>query len=516
MDYAGRACVLQGKRARPDQRLILVEHWRDKINAARALKARLQQPADATARDKLSSVESFEDRASRAVTRFAESMHRHPNSIMAAVLVVLLGTAATAFGIAPMAPDASNLPKRVVTEDVNVGPLDRQLDALAGHELRLYRSDVTRPSDTADSLLRRVGVDDLAAASFLRTNALGRKLLDNRAGKMVRVSVNADGSLEELTARYPAETASQLNTHFTRLRIARNNDKLEASLETVPLDREVRLGSGTVQTTLFAATDDANLPDNVAGQLSEMFSTEIDFRHALHKGDTFTVLYETPTADGELVAWGDGTANAGRVLAAEFVNAGQAHESLWFQGSNGKGAYFGLDGANKHRAFLSTPLEFSRITSGMSMRMHPILQQWRQHQGVDYAAAMGTAVHSVAEGIVEFAGWQNGYGNIVEIKHDKDRETRYAHLSRVDVKVGQHVMQNEKLGAVGMTGWATGPHLHFEFRIDGEVHDPLTIAQTTETVAIAPADKPRFMALAASTRAQLEAADNATQIGVGD
>jgi murein DD-endopeptidase MepM/ murein hydrolase activator NlpD len=155
------------------------------------------------------------------------------------------------------------------------------------------------------------------------------------------------------------------------------------------------------------------------------------------------------------------------VLAAEFVNAGRTHQAVWFVDGQGRGAYFGPDGLSRRRAFLASPLEFSRVTSGFAMRFHPLLKSWRAHLGVDYGAPTGTAVRSVGDGVVHFAGRQNGYGNVVEVQHGNERSTLYAHLSRIDVRKGQRVEQGESLGAVGATGWATGPHLHFEFRVAG-------------------------------------------------
>lgn len=155
---------------------------------------------------------------------------------------------------------------------------------------------------------------------------------------------------------------------------------------------------------------------------------------------------------------------------------------------------------------MASPLEFSRTTSGFAMRMHPILNQWKQHNGVDYAAPRGTPVRTVADGVVEFAGQQNGYGNIVQIKHSNDRATVYAHLSQIDVAVGQRVEQGQHIGAVGATGWATGPHLHFEFKIAGVQQDPLAMSRGAQAAQIAPASKAQFEQWAQGTRVPLEVA----------
>jgi murein DD-endopeptidase MepM/ murein hydrolase activator NlpD len=274
--------------------------------------------------------------------------------------------------------------------------------------------------------------------------------------------------------------------------------------ETVALDSQVRLASGTVKTSLFAATDDARIPDQIATQLAEMFATEIDFHRELKRGDTFSLVYESLTADGEPITWNQGT---GKVLAAEFVNAGQAHQALWFKDATGRGAYFGPDGQSKKRSFLASPMEFSRVSSGFSMRFHPILNEWKRHLGVDYAAPSGTPIRAVGDGVVDFSGWQNGYGNVVQIRHANDRTTLYAHMSRVDVKKGARVEQGQRIGAVGATGWATGPHLHFEFRVNGQHQDPLKVAKASEAVVIDPASRPRFTELVRSAQMQLEVAE---------
>ncbi len=423
-------------------------------------------------------------------------------------MVVLAGFAATAFGIAPLVNDPADLPQRTVSETVLPSGLDAQLELLAEHELSLYRSDLTRRSDTADSLLRRLNADDAEVALFLRRDPVARKLLDGRPGKMVQVRTGDQGRVEELIARYPAEAGQQISTHFTRLSVSRTGGALRARTETVAMESQVRLGSGTISSSLFAATDDARIPDPIATQMVEMFSTEIDFHRELRKGDSFTVIYEALTADGEPITWASGTEMTGRVLAAEFVNNGRTHSALWFADptAGGKGAYFGLDGQSKRRAFLGSPLAFSRVTSSFAMRFHPILQTIRAHLGVDYGAPSGTPVRSVGEGVVEMAGWQNGYGNVVQVKHNNDRTTIYAHLSRIDVRKGQRIEQGSTLGAVGATGWATGPHLHFEFKVKGQQQNPLAMAKASEALTIAPAVKAQFAQLAVQTRTQLEVA----------
>ena len=179
---------------------------------------------------------------------------------------------------------------------------------------------------------------------------------------------------------------------------------------------------------------------------------------------------------------------------------------MWFQEPGTKGSYYALNGNSMGRAFLSSPVEFSRVSSGFSMRMHPILQRWRAHLGTDFAAPTGTAVRTVADGTVEFAGVQNGFGNVVFVDHGANKVTVYAHLSKINVNPGQRVSQGQNIGAVGSTGWATGPHLHFEFRVNGVHQDPENLADQAGAAPISTASRPAFNQLASAMRTQLSAA----------
>jgi murein DD-endopeptidase MepM/ murein hydrolase activator NlpD len=429
----------------------------------------------------------------------------HRRGIVATSVALLAGFAAAAFAIAPLAPDAAALPQRLIIEAVQAEAFAPQLEALAAHEFELSRSDLTRAGDTAGTLLERLGVADASALTFLRSDANARHLFEGRGGRLVQVRAGEDGRLKSLVARSPAGQSEQLSSHFTRLSVTRDTQgNWQALEETLPLQSQTRLASGTIRSSLFAASDEARIPDAIAVQLAEIFAGDIDMHRELRRGDTFSVVYEALTADGEPIPWSLGT---GRVLAAEFVNGGKTHQAVWYHDASGRGSYFDLSGQSKKRAFLASPMEFSRMSSGFAMRFHPLLQKWRAHLGVDYAAPTGTPVRTVGDGFVEFAGQQNGYGNVVQIKHNNERSTLYAHLSRIDVKKGQRIEQGQRIGAVGSTGWSTGPHLHFEFRVNGQHQDPLRIAKASETVAIAPAAKAEFAALAQSLQSTLEVAE---------
>ena len=437
------------------------------------------------------------DRALQTVLRFSA---KHRFGLVAGVVALMAGFAVTAVAVAPLVAEPLPLPQRLVVEKIEPQGLGAQLLELSTQDLTLTRSDITRGTDSAESLLARLGVQDPQAAAFLRSDSTARLVLAGRGGKMVQVQADASGSLQELVARFPAERSEQAQTHFTRLTMSRIGGRLQATPTTVIYTAQQRLASGTIRNTLFGATDESGIPDAVALQLAEIFSTDLDFHRELRKGDTFSVVYESLTADGEVVPWNEGV---GRVLAAEFVNDGRTHQALWFDGAGGRSGYFGPNGESKRRSFLTSPMEFSRMTSGFAMRLHPIQQVWRRHLGVDYGAPTGTPVRTVGDGLVEFAGWQNGYGNVIQIAHGNARSTLYAHLSRIDVKRGQRVDQGQRIGAVGSTGWSTGPHLHFEFRVNGEHQDPVKIAKASEPVTLEPAARARFAELAPRLQAQL-------------
>lgn len=432
---------------------------------------------------------------------FLSLLQRHPKRCSAVVAALLLGGGGGAYAVASFAPDPSDLPVREVQEAVQPLPLSTQIDALDVHQFNLYRSDASRSSDTADALLQRLGIVDAQAAAFLRSDANVRSNLLGRAGRSVTAEANNQNALVRLQARWSPDDDGS----FKRLVVERGADgRLASRVETAPLTVSSRLAGGTIRSSLFAATDDARIPDNVAVQLAEIFSGDVDFHRALRRGDRFSVVYETLEADGEPL-------RAGRVLSAEFVNDGKTFQALWFQEPGQKGSYYTLDGRSMRRAYLTSPVAFTRISSGFAMRLHPILNKWRAHTGVDYAAPTGTPARTVGDGVVEFAGWQNGYGNIVIVKHRGADSTAYAHLSRVNVRTGQHLSQGDVVGLVGSTGWATGPHLHFEFRVNGVFRDPMTLAKQSESVPVSTAARPAFDRLAAAMRIQLSTAATVQQ-----
>jgi murein DD-endopeptidase MepM/ murein hydrolase activator NlpD len=455
-------------------------------------------------------IHGFTQAVDATVAFATELVQRHPKRITATLAALLLGSTGATFAVANFAPDAADLPVHALVEDVAFLPTAAQVASLQAQSLRLYRSDLTRSTDTTESLLKRLGVVDPLAADYLRNDLSVQQAILGRAGRNITAEATEDNTLIQLSARWSPEDDGM----FKRLTVLKTVSGFRTQVETLPMTASAKLMSGTIQSSLFAATDDAGIPDSVAIQVAEIFSGDIDFHRALRKGDRFSVVYESLEADGEPL-------RAGRVLSTEFVNAGKTHQAMWFQPhdtstpgapqltathSLTKGGYYNLAGESLRRSFLASPMEFSRISSGFKMRFHPILNKWRAHLGTDYAAPTGTPVRAVADGVVEFAGVQNGFGNVVFVKHQNNQTTVYAHLSRITTRVGQSVSQGQYVGLVGSTGWATGPHLHFEFRVNGVHQDPQAIARQGSTVPVAAADKATFDQAAAQVRVQLVAA----------
>jgi murein DD-endopeptidase MepM/ murein hydrolase activator NlpD len=429
------------------------------------------------------------------VSRTARVLEQHPRQLTAVVAAVLLTAGGGAFAVASFGPDPAALPVHQVLEAVDPLPIEAQADALDVHRFSLYTTETVRSTDTAEALLSRLAVNDAAAAAFLRKDPVARAQVLGAPGRLVTAEASDDRTLLRLKVRWAVD-----DKNFRRLTIERQpSGEFVSRVETAPLVASLRLGSGIIRSSLFAATDEANLPDPVATQLADIFSSQIDFRRGLRVNDRFSVVYETLEADGEPI-------RTGRVVSAQFVNNGRTLDALWFQPAGQAGGYFDFTGRSLEHAFLSSPVAFTRISSSFAMRFHPIFHRWIRHQGTDFAAPMGTPVRALGDGKVVFAGQQNGYGNVIHIDHGKGEETVYAHLSRIGVHLHEAVTRGEVIGNVGMTGWATGPHLHFEFKENGKQRDPMQVARESKAVELSPQARADFNRLASSMRTQLAAA----------
>jgi murein DD-endopeptidase MepM/ murein hydrolase activator NlpD len=282
-------------------------------------------------------------------------------------------------------------------------------------------------------------------------------------GKEVQAETDINGAL--LALRYMGNDTNQVI-------IEKNSNSFKARTSAALVEKRTQIRTGEIKTNLFAATDEAGLPDPAANQMSEIFGGDIDFHRDLRKGDKFTVIYEMNYINGE-------PSRVGRILSAEFVNHGRAFRAAYFQTTEFTGDYYSPEGKSMRKAFLRSPIEFSRVSSGFSKsRFHPVLNKWRAHKGVDYAAPIGTKVKVTSDGVVSFVGNQGGYGNVVMVTHQGRFTTVYGHLSRFasGIKKGQKLGQGQIVGYVGMTGMTSGPHLHYEFKLNGVQHDPLKVA----------------------------------------
>ena len=379
-----------------------------------------------------------------------------------------------AAGVAPLAPDASDLPVKSVSQEIAMPNIAAQIDSLQQQQStdHYVHEEKIRAGDTLATLLTRLGVDDEAAENFIKKDKVAHGVMQLKTGKRVQAQTDEDGNLQWLRA----SVVDGKDTPVKNISITRKGDGFVATETPVQLERRVEMHARDITSTLFAATDSnsdgAKLPDSIVHQIVEMFSTNIDFRSDLKRGDHFNVVYETFWQDGEFV-------RAGRILAGEFTSRGNTYQSVWFEDPASKqgGGYYSFDGKSLKKAFLKSPLEFSRISSGFSMRVHPISGNWKQHKGVDFAAATGTPIRASGDGVVDFAGTQGGYGNVVVLKHWANYTTAYAHMSRfaAGMKKGTKVSQGDVIGYVGTTGWSTGAHLHYEFRVGGEAKDPNTL-----------------------------------------
>jgi murein DD-endopeptidase MepM/ murein hydrolase activator NlpD len=398
--------------------------------------------------------------------------------------------AVTAFGVAPLT--AADLPPEQTTvESIALAPT--VLEAGAG----FAQHERIRRGETLGTLLSRLGADDNDFVAFVRRDPVARRLLELRAGRTVSALVSGDRSVERLTYRLGADDDKSLGQ---RLVIARVGERFVATEEAVPVERSVEIRSAEIQRSLAEALDAADIPDSVVTRMADIFGTDVDLHGGLRRGDRLRVVYETLREAGSLEP-----PIVGRILAVQFRGGSRKLEAVWFDRTDGSGGYYAFDGRNLARSFLASPLEFSRVSSGFTeSRLHPVLRDWRAHKGVDMAAPIGTNVRTVADGVVDYVGQQRGYGNVVVVKHDARHMTLYAHLHRFadGLEPGSRVRQGEVIGTVGQTGWATGPHLHFEFHIDGQHVDPMAVVAQEPARPLAGDEKGRFSSVVAQHRAR--------------
>ena len=349
---------------------------------------------------------------------------------------------------------------------------------------------VTR-NDTLDRIFRRLKLNVADLASLRSLPGLRARLDSLRPGEALRFT-HKDGLLFGLERRL-----SESQT----LKVSREPSGLKADVLQNPLEMRSRTVRGRIDRSLFEAVAAAGANDQVAVALADIFGWDIDFVLDVRPGDAFVVTYDEIWRDGAYV-------KDGPVQAAVFVNQGREFKAVRYTDAEGGSRYYTPDGRSLYRAFLRAPVDFTRVSSHFnSARRHPILNRIRAHQGVDYAAPLGTPVRAAGDGRIRFAGRKGGYGNLVEIEHSSSIVTVYGHLSRFakETRLGAHVTQGTVIAYVGMTGLATGPHLHYEYRVNGVFKNP----QTVILPAAAPIDarwQADFLARSAPLLASLDPA----------
>lgn len=316
-----------------------------------------------------------------------------------------------------------------------------------------------------DSLAKIFAAEKLSPSQLhavLNSGPIAKKLTRIYPGQELAFLIDPDKGLLEL--RYDLDA---LNT----VQVRRNDDSYEAQLIVEVAERRTTSTAGTIENSLFMAAQEAGLPEKITMELANIFGWDIDFALDIRSGDQFAVVYEELFLNGEKIGLGN-------IIAAEFTNRGKTHQALRFADSKGDAAYYAPNGRSMRKAFIRTPVSFARISSRFSLgRKHPILNRIRAHKGVDYAAPRGTAVKATGNGKIVYLGRKGGYGKTVVIKHGTKYSTLYAHLSRYKrgLKKGNRVQQGQIIGYVGSTGLATGPHLHYEFLVNGVHRNPLTV-----------------------------------------
>lgn len=316
--------------------------------------------------------------------------------------------------------------------------------------------------DTLGGIFTRIGVGADQLENIISLNKDTAALKHLHPGESFKFKVDAQGQLQELT--YDTDAV-----HI--LQVSHKGGSFQSRLIERPVEHRLARASAVITSSLFEAAQDAGLADNVTQKLVKIFGWDIDFALNIRAGDSFAIVFEEDYVEGKKVRDGD-------ILAAEFNNRGKTYRALRYKDPNGQVAYYAPNGNNLRKAFLRTPVEFSRISSGFSLaRLHPILNRIRAHKGVDYAAPMGTPVKATSDAVVTFVGRKGGYGNVVELQHNKHLSTLYGHLSRFakGLHRGARVVQGQTIAYVGMTGLATGPHLHYEVHVDGVYRNPLAI-----------------------------------------
>ena len=357
-----------------------------------------------------------------------------------------------------------------------------------------------RSGDTVASILERLGIQEEGFMAFISSQATTRKAARGLVpGRTVQAALDGDGSMKWIRYYHTPITENKGKYQTEYLLITKLGDKSFTAEEvSANTESQMHLAAGVINSSLFGATDAAGVPDGVTMQMAEILGGKIDFLRDIRKGDEFRVLYETRMHEGR-------PTGSGRVLAVQYINDGKLIEAMWFAPEGQNGGYYDKDGKSLKAAFLRSAIPFTRVSSKFGKRMHPIHKRWKAHNGIDFAAPTGTPIRATGDGVVDFIGTKGGFGKTIILRHPNNITTLFAHQSRFakGLKRGDRVAQGEIIGYVGSTGWSTGPHLHYEFRVNNKPVDPLGV-RMPEAVKLDDKQRQQFYAHALPWRDQLE------------
>jgi len=337
------------------------------------------------------------------------------------------------------------------------------MDELNNESPRQWREFTVKSGDTLARLFKRAGIDSRQTYEIMQSGEAAQKLTKIYPKDIVRILTDDNGSLQAL--RYEID-------HENYLMVERKQGVLEARELKHNIETRTAHATGEIDSSLFLAAADAGISQSLIMELAGIFGWDIDFILDIRKGDRFTVIYEGIYRDGEKIA-------DGNILSAEFINNGKTYQAVRYTNpQTNRSEYYTPDGKSMRKTFLRSPVNFARISSGFTTnRYHPILHKFRSHKGVDYAAKKGSPVRAAGDGKIIFKGRKGGYGRVLIVQHGSRYSTLYAHLNSYNKKlrVGSKVRQGQTIGYVGNSGLATGPHLHYEFRVNGVHRNPLTV-----------------------------------------
>ncbi len=327
----------------------------------------------------------------------------------------------------------------------------------------IWHEHKIKPGESLSVIFSDNELDKVDLQTIVHANNISSQFATIQPGKSLLIGHDFSGKFTHLVYK---------KSPYEELKATRLEDgDFKVELLEKELNRRISSASGIIHSSLFLDGQNAGLSNNVIMQLANIFAWDIDFALNLHEGDKFSVIYEKLYIDNKLIG-------PGKILAAEFINRGKSITAVRYQNPEGKISYYTSDGNSMRKAFLRTPIDFARISSHFNLkRKHPILNRIRAHKGVDYAARTGTPIKSAGEGKITFRGHKGGYGRVVIVQHGQKYSTLYAHMSkfRKGLRVGSHVNQGQVIGYVGKSGLASGPHLHYEFRVNGVHRNPLTV-----------------------------------------